>query len=192
MDYVVDFSNQKVIICGLQGSGKTTLAKKMVMNKRAMVYTPHLDEWEDMPNNIILYKHKNFYSDIEDFLRLAKKLGKEHKIDGIVIDEFDMIFKSNYDVNKIDIMNDIVLNHRHYNIFLIGITRRPQDIPAKIFESSKYIISFALQSPNAIKKFNEIYPGMGEMIKNLDFYKREFVLKEIAKEPLKFSSYELG
>jgi len=191
MEYVMDFSNQKVVICGLQGSGKTTLAKKLVMNKRTLVYTPHLDEWEDMPDNIILYKWRNFYTDVEEFLKIAKKLGLKREIDGVVIDEFDMLFKSNWDINKIEILNDITINHRHYNLFVIGITRRPQDVPSKIFESSKYIISFALQSPNAIRKFNEIYTKMGDMIKKLDYYKHEFLIKEIAKEPIKISSYEI-
>jgi GTPase SAR1 family protein len=136
---MIDFKDQKVVICGLQGSGKTYLSKKLVKNKKVLVFSPHKHDWTD--TQVFYYKCKNYnYDDLEIFLKFAEKLAKKNQIEGIVIDEADMYFRSNYDLKQN--LNNWVLNHRHIGAFMILITRRPQDIPTKIFESSKFIISF--------------------------------------------------
>jgi len=98
-----------------------------------------------------------------------------------------MIFRSNFDISQS--FNDIVINHRHYNLFVIMITRRPQDIPTKIFESSKYIITFSLQGANTITKFNNIYKGFGDKILQLKYDKHEFLIKEIGKPPILITNF---
>ncbi len=184
----LDFKGAKVIICGLQGSGKTTLARELVKKKRALIYTPHVHEWLDLPDNIIVFKDHKFGAHVDQFIRKAKRLGQRGIIEGVVFDEFDMLFRSNHDIKEA--MNDVVINHRHYNLFMVGITRRPQDIPTKVFESSKYIISFALQGGNVRKKFNDLHEGLGDLIKSLSYKDHEFVIKEIGEEPVVIRGYK--
>jgi len=80
---------------------------------------------------------------------------------------------------------DVFANHRHYDMCIIMITRRPQDIPAKVFESSKYIVCFSLQGENVRKKFNGLYKGMGDQLLTLQYDSYEYVLKEIGLPPKK-------
>ena len=181
----IDFSNQKVVICGLQGSGKTFLSKKLVQNKKVLVFSPHKHDWID--TNVFFYSTLKYdYENLEIFLSYAEKLAKKKQIEGVLIDEADMYFRSNYDIKEN--LNNWVLNHRHIGGFMILITRRPQDIPTKIFESSKYLLVFSLQGQNVISKFNNMWDKWGDEINKLNYESREYFLKEIGKTPIKISS----
>lgn len=183
----VDLRKQKTTICGLQGSGKTYLAKHLIRKKdlKVLVYSPHKHDFKGESDNFIYYKYDSFKDDIEQFLKYGKKLCQKDQIDGVLIDEMDMVFKNIHDIKAGS--TDVFVNHRHYNMTLIGITRRPQDIPAYYFESGGNVISFALQGSNVRKKFEKVYKGMGKMVCRDLTYKREspnpFVVKEIGKKP---------
>ena len=181
---MLNIDNQKCAILGLQGSGKTYFAKQIVKenNYTVLVYSPHIHDFKDEPDNFIFYKYKDFYADFERFVEHVIELGKKKEIDGVLIDEFDMLFKSNYDMKRN--FTDLVTSHRHYNLFIIGISRRGQDIPTKFLESCKYVVSFALQGGNVRKKFNDLRDGFGEAILNLDYDKHEYAICEIGR-PIK-------
>jgi hypothetical protein len=202
---MLKIDNQKCVIFGLQGSGKTYFGKRVVRdnNYTVLVYSPHKHDFTMEGNNFIFYNASDFYGAFERFVELAIKLGKLKKIHGVLIDEFDMLFSTNFDIKKA--FNDLTLNHRHYNLFILGMSRRPQDIPTKFCESSKYTVSFALQGDNVRKKFNNIYSGMGDMIvgiskfnpitqtseiimPGLSFENHEYIVKEIGKPPVKYTS----
>ena len=177
--------NHKLFVFGLQGSGKTYFSREVVKanNYTVLVWGAHKHDFEGEPDNFILYNEPHTKENFEEFIRLAKEMCKKKVIDGVFIDEFDMLFKSNFDIG--DNFNDIVLNHRHYNMFLIGISRRPQDVPAKIRESARHTVCFALDSPNAKKVFNDLYKGMGDQIGQLQYEKHECLYKTIGKTPEK-------
>jgi hypothetical protein len=188
-----NIKNQKITICGLQGSGKTHYSKDLIKkhNYNVLVFSPHKHDFKNEPDNFLYYSpdkplsqysSKALIEEFDTFLNYAVKLSKDNLIDGVLIDEFDMLFRSNYDISGR--FNDVIINHRHYNLFLIGITRRPQDIPAKYFEQCFYVISFAIQGDNNIRKFNNLQNGLGDKIKNLDYEKREFTIKQTGKPPL--------
>lgn len=181
---MLKIDNQKCAILGLQGSGKTYFAKQIVKenNYNVLVYSPHIDDFKDEPDNFIFYKYKDFYNDFERFIEHVIELGKKKEINGVLIDEFDMLFKGNADMKRM--FTDLIVNHRHYNLFVIGISRRGQDIPAKFLESCKYVISFALQGGNVRKKFNDLKDGFGDSILSLDYDRHEYIINELGK-PLK-------
>jgi len=181
----MEIKPHKLIICGLQGSGKTYKARELIKNYKTLIISPHKHDFKDFENDKTkYYMYCDNGKDLETILEKVNKLLKTKKwyIDGILIDEADMFFSSNYDVKPN--LNDFIINHRHKNVFLILITRRPQDIPSKIFESSKYIIIFSLQGANIQKKFNDMYKGLGDMILQLNYEKHEHILKEIGKSPI--------
>ena len=182
---MIDPRNHKISICGLQGSGKTYFSKEMVKrnNMRVLVYSPHWKDFEHEPEKNFLF-YSPFSVDpkqVEKFLDYAMRLCKEGHIDGVFMDEFDMVYQSNFMIGTT--ATDIFSNHRHYNMSIIMITRRPQDIPAKVFESSKHIICFPLQGQNVQKKFNGLYKGMGDEILNLEYETWKYIHKEIGQPP---------
>ncbi len=176
----------KVSICGLQGSGKTYHAVQMVIknNMKVLVYTPHKHDFEKLPDNFYMYDNFSTRAeDIEKFLAYAKELCLKGVIDGVFMDEFDMYYKNNFEVG--DVATDVFANHRHYKMCIIMITRRPQDIPTVVFESSKFIVAYTLQGENARKKFNGLYKGMGDQITELEYESWTYMFKEIGKPPVK-------
>jgi hypothetical protein len=183
---MIDIRGSKIAICGLQGSGKTFYAIQEVIrnNYKVLVFSPHWHDFETLPNNFYFYEgFSTAPAEIEKFFIYAKKLCQQGIIDGVFMDEFDMYFQNVFEIGQT--ATDVFANHRHYNMFMIMITRRPQDIPAKVFESCKFIIAFSLQGENARNKFNGTYKGLGDSILALDYSKYEYYQKEIGKPPVK-------
>lgn len=185
-----EIQGQKMIVLGIQGSGKTYYAKEMIKAQKykTLIYAPHKADYTDMPKNCQVIRWRNFIKDFEPFCELAIKLAKMGEIDGIYVDELDMLVRNNYDIGQH--FNDIILNHRHYpegkGMFFVGVTRRPQDVPAKIFESTAYIVAFAIEAPNAKNKLNQIRAGFGDKIAYLNKKRHEHYVKEIGKDPVKY------
>ena len=174
---------KKITVLGIQGSGKTYLAKYISQSYKSFVYSPHYKEWDD--TKVYAYaidSVKQFITDFPSMCAKIKELALSGKINMFIIDEADLLFKSNYDIN--DALNDLVLSHRHYGLALMFITRRPQDIPTKIMETCHFIFAFALEGDNAIKKLNNIRSGFGESVKTLKDNEFKFYIKEIGKEPI--------
>lgn len=180
-----DPRDKKVMVLGLQGSGKTYLSRELVKRNglRVLVYTPHLHDFRDEPDEHFLV-YQPFAVDNERFFRQAKALAQRGEIDGVLIDEFELVFKNVHELGPAAM--DVMANHRHYGMMLIGISRRAQDIPAYIFESSAYVVSFALQAPNAKRKLNELSDGFGDLVSKLDYESREFYVKAIGRAPQRF------
>jgi len=182
---IPDIKDKKCVVCGLQGGGKTFYAKEVIRrnNYKVLVYSPHYYEFESENDNFVYFQ--GFPANFQNFFYYAKELARKGYIDGVFIDEFDVVFRNNFDINQQ--IQDIFANHRHYGMFLLGITRRPQDIPSVFMESSAYIISFALQGENVRRKFNGIFKGFGDMvIDNLSYDNYEYAIKQIAMPPKKY------
>lgn len=184
---IVDLRKHKTCIFGIQGSGKTEFIKKAYQQFKApIVFVVNKnDDWHTL-KNIYVYQAENRLNvkeEFEFFISQSRKWALENKIDAIIIDEADLFFNSNWDI-KPELL-DLVLNHRHIGsgIALIFLTRRPQDIPTKIVESSKYLIIFKLEGYNAIQRFKEIDERIPPLIEKISFQKHNFVVKQIGEEP---------
>lgn len=179
---VIDPRAAKALICGLQGSGKTEYAKHIIKHHglRVLVFSPHYDDFAREPDNF--YYYDGFAPEkIERFLAQAKALCKKGIIDGVLIDEFDMIFRSAFEIGPV--ATDIIANHRHYNMCVVAITRRPQDVPAYFVESCKFVVCFALQGDNARRKFNSLYSGFGDAVTTMEYTDHRFFVKEVGRVP---------
>lgn len=175
--------DKKIAVLGIQGSGKTEWVKNIAKNFKTIVYTPHLSEWKK--TKVHLAQYNSFLGDLERFIAGIKN----SKYNVIVIDEFDLVCSKGY-ILKYH-MNDLTINHRHYKKALILVSRRPQDIPPKIFETCHYIVAFTLEGFNAIKRLNEIRTGFGDMVKSIPFGSYQYALKEVGKEPVVCDAVEL-
>jgi hypothetical protein len=188
---MVDFRKHKTCIFGIQGSGKTYFAQNICQQfKRPIVLVLNdddLKDWMKVPRLYVYKINKRLDSREEfksKFMPLVYKNAQKGKIDAVFIDEADMFFNNNYDLSPE--INDLVMNHRHIGdgVALILMTRRPQDIPTKIVETSKHLVIFKLEGANAIRRFGEIHPEIPDLVKDLNYEKHNFIYKSIGKRPV--------
>lgn len=181
-----DLIGKKIAIIGLTGTGKTTLAKYISRKFATLVYTPHIarvgeeikTEWDD--EDVMVFLWEDFYNDFSLACKFVKEKALERKLEMFVIDEFDLLYRNNFEVSKEFL--DLSINHRHYNnLSIVGITRRPQNIPTTFFEECHILFIFTTEAPNVVQKLNNIYPKLGDMARNLK--KHEFIVKIAGKEP---------
>lgn len=177
-----DIKPHKAIVIGLQGSGKTYFSNMLIDRRayRVFVYTHNAIEFEKMNDNFLIADAKKWT--IEQFSETAIQLAKEGAIDGVFFPEFDFNVSNNFEITPH--LNDMMITHRHYDMFVLINTRRPQDIPAKIFESSKYVVCFSMDGENAKKKLNGYFKGLGDDVANLKYGSWEAYIKEIGELPV--------
>lgn len=164
-----DFETKRVLICGIQGSGKTTLTR-WIMRKyfpyQALVYSPYPDEWKDEP--VYFAQSKDFINGFPFWVSHFMKL----KLKTLVVDDADLLFKTHFDTCLP--LRQLIISHRHLtpprSIFLI--TRRPQDLPTRIYSLCDVLILFHLDAPQAVNLFNSWCSGLGDemaQLQNHDF-----------------------
>ncbi len=184
------FDNKKTIIAGIQGSGKTYLAKEILKNYKAMVLTLNKDDisnYFNNKNNLLIVDDKELIKNFEYWLIKAKEASKKKIINCIFIDDADVFFKNHMDTNPT--LRDIWANHRHYGLTLIMVSHRLQDIPARLYGQVENFILFTIESPHTKELLNKYYLNLGELVSKLPFKSWKFILKTIGKPPhiLKFS-----
>lgn len=196
MTPTIDYFPHKTCVYGLQGSGKTFFVQNAIVPtfKKPMVFEVNKgDDWNKLkriyvyqttsqPHNI-----EGLKKEFEKWLKFCLQLAEEGKIDAIIIDEADLFLKNLYDIPPT--LYYLLNNHRHVNndkgVALVFITRRPQDIPSVISETSKWTIAFQLEGKNAIQRLNDIRPEFGNMVANLPPH--YYLVKKIAEDPVQCS-----
>jgi DNA helicase HerA-like ATPase len=182
-DKMLDIENRKILICGIQGSGKTYFANSLTKSfgVHAFVYAIHPEDFKDSP--ALVYSGNGLKENLNKICGYVKEMAVKEKVNMFIIDEADLFFTSNFDLASMPILHDLILNHRHYGLTLIFATRRPQDIPTKIVESCHHIIIFKLEGENAIKKFKEIDAEILPLMENLKYLDYRFIIKSIGDKP---------
>jgi len=181
---IPNLESRKFGIYGIQGSGKSYFAKNHVVNKlfpgRALVITSLGYEWQDAGTKCFFIQPK-FVQELDEIAAKAKQKAIQGKLKLLLIDEADEWFRTNFDVTPN--LRDLVLKHRHYGLALGFITRRPQDIPAFIVESCHAHFLFKMEGVHALKRFEDMHPSMTELMQQLDYEKKNFIVKELGKNP---------
>lgn len=183
----INLKNVKTCVFGIQGSGKTYLVNHKLINsfKHPLLYRVHSDY--DKIKGIILYKPKSFdIKDLDDFCLKVKQLAIKKKIDCFILEEADMFIRSTLGIPNH--LRDLILNHRHYNLALIFVSRRPQSIPTEVVESCENIFVFKIEGENVDKKFRAIHPHFKELLPKLDKNKHNFLLKTLGDSPKLYSA----
>ena len=177
---MINLKNKKFAIFGIQGSGKTVLAKHLLKSfNKPIVYEIHPD-FRD--TKAMIYKPKDLLlPTLNEFCAKIKQLAIKGKCDLFIIDEADYFFRSNFDI-PLNLL-DLILNHRHYNLALCFISRRPQDIPTKVYESCYATFIFKLEGVNALDKLAQININMRGLIDKVDYSRYNFIVKELGKDP---------
>jgi len=176
----LNLTNKKIIIAGIQGTGKTYLVKYLSRFFNAVVYSPYYDEWKD--EDVVYIKAKDFVSEFPSWCSKVKALALKKKVNLFIIDDADLLFKHHFDVSKE--FRDLHIGHRHYGLAIAYVTRRIQDIPTKIYGSCEFLALFSIESPQAIDLLNRFHEGLGDRVKAIPYGSYQFLLKEIGKEPI--------
>lgn len=181
-------SNKKICVVGLPEQGKTYLVALIAGLFKCLVYTSHFNKedrdyetWDNLENAYVIIP-KDFISEFTLWCGAAKRMAKTNTINCFIIDDADLLFKSHFDTNRQ--FQSLIINCAHYGLTLIFVSRRPQDLPTKVFEQSEIICAFPIEGTNVIKKFNVIHEGFGDMVKNLTYDSHDFVLKIIGQAPI--------
>lgn len=179
----VDFKNQKICVFGIQGSGKTVFVKNLIRAFHyPLVYAVHLEDFEK--SKAMVYHVKNYSLEhLNNFCKQVKQLAIKKECDLFIIDEADMFFRTNFELP--DGIMDLILNHRHYGLTLCFVSRRPQDIPTRITESTYWTVVYKLEGRNALERLRQIDEDLSKLVEQLDYRKYEYVIKEIGKPPVK-------
>ena len=175
--------NRRILIFGLNGTGKTYLAKKLSDYFRAFVITLNPDEWKEKD---VVVGECRIVDDFKFWLDalLNKSIIQKLNLNCVILDDFDTYFDSHFE--SLPSFQNLIFRNRHIHkgVTIIAITRRPQNIPAKYYEVFDILVAFANTSPNVFKKLNEIKEGLGDLVRNLTIESHKFVWYEAGKEPI--------
>lgn len=193
----INLHNVKVLITGIQKSGKTTLAKQLTNQFKKPVWILYnLDDLKDMPKHVkIILMKDGTIEELEGVLESLIELARQNKIDSVFIDEFDLFYKKTIDLPRHS--NNLIINHRHFGkgISVFAITRRPQDIPTKFVESCEHLFVFAQpNSDNIENKFSSIDRELPELMKHCNVENHKYIHKRLGFAPtlMKAIKYNSG
>ena len=173
--------SKRITIVGLQGSGKTQLAKKMIRdkvrkNKKVLVFDILGEYVKDKSlGNIDVFIPQDR---IEPLLEIDTVL-KNYVVEPYIYDKkknYSLIVfdeASRYFINKLKLpsnmgfINDMA---RHIELDIICIARRFTQLNTDIVELSHYLYIFNQAGINDIKRLNELSIGLGDTVLTLNKY----------------------
>ena len=180
----------RVTIIGLQGSGKTYLAKRVFLDKekRHLVIDPN-DEYEGYTRYVP--KYTDDYDKLTEEMKIAikkmvlpntwsieqlEKTGKEKKdrLKLLVIDEADLMLPARHNINAA--IRNLIVKSRHLRLDIVFISRRPTDLNAYVMDVSDYLVVFKQVGYNALRTLRALKLDSDKAIKELDYEKHEFLL----------------
>ena len=191
----------RLTVIGLQGSGKTYLVKKAILDKEAQHlvidpndeydgytrYVPRFtDDYEKLTSEIKLVVKKlvlpNCWS-LEQMEKSGKDKPKRLKL--LVIDEADLIAPARTNINSA--LRNLIVKSRHLRLDIVFISRRPTDLNAYIMDTSDKLVVFKQVGYNALKTLRALKLDSDKAIKQLDYAKHEFLLFDVDREYKKYT-----
>ena len=191
----------RLTVIGLQGSGKTYLVKKAILDKEQQHlvidpndeydgytrYVPRFtDDYEKLTQEIKLVIKKlvlpNCWS-LEQMEKSGKDKPKRLKL--LVIDEADLVAPARRNLNSM--LRNLIVKSRHLRLDIVFISRRPTDLNAYIMDTSDKLVVFKQVGYNALKTLRALKLDSDKVIKQLDYAKHEFLLFDIDREYRKYT-----
>jgi len=179
------FKEKRIILIGMQGSGKTTIAKKIIRAfKNPLVYGVYSEEWEKEPNKIKMTIPKSFSAEaFNEFSEgLIQEQIKNKTYDALFVDDADLFFTNN--LNNFESTNRLFISMRQLGLSLVLASKRPQNLSTKTYENADLIFNFAVEGVNVKKYLENLHEKMKILLPKLSREKHNFILKEIGKEPV--------
>jgi len=192
---MIDLKNVKTCIMGIQGSGKSVLGKSFTKEfKQPFYLVVNLDDIDEIDSkcNKVLMKNRNT-AELEQICKECIELSKKGFCDAVFIDEADMLIpKSIEKLQQYPAMYDLFVNHRHYEIAVFFMTRRPQDLNPLVVESCEHKFVFALEtSDNIVRKMKSIDYRIPEMMSTITKQSHCFIHKRLGETPTLMEAIKL-
>jgi len=180
----------RITIIGLQGSGKTYLAKKAFLDREPnhLVIDPndeyagytryvpkYADDYEKLVEEIKIAVRKLVLPNTWSLEQLEKKgKDKPDRLKLLVIDEADLILPAKHNINAA--IRNLIVKSRHLRLDIIFISRRPTDLNAYVMDVSDFLIVYKQVGYNALKTLRALKLDSDKAIKELDYENHEFLL----------------
>ena len=161
-----------ITIAGATGTGKSTIAKKIVNTSKHCLVFDRQNEYEGIPyyNGTILPRMR-FFGDFTEFTEIAKGL----KGYTIVAEEATGIFSGRASKS----FNDILLSKRHTNNTFILIFHSIHRIPMNLYEFTDVFIMHKTNDiiDNVRKRYPNIYKSFVEVnnSQNKDYHYKKII-----------------
>ena len=152
------------MIFGLQGSGKTILAKHILRQAKShLVYDP-LDEYSAFTR----YVPQDRYS-VPELDMFIMRLGLRTKPRLLVIDEANKYVRPKPAPlpKGVAELNDF---SRHHDIAWLAVCRRPTQFHSDVTELAHYVFAFRLPGRNDRRFFDDMGAGLGSVVATLKPY----------------------
>ncbi len=169
-----DISNKRFVILGLQGSGKTVLARFFLKAiKNSIVYDVH---HEYAGFNRYLAEHRQVdrrakndpgIIELNTFVKIVVQDSGNIRL--FILDEANRFCPNKYPLpSSIITLND---DNRHDRIAFGTVARRAAQLHTDLVELAHYMFIFRLAGKNDIQYLEDVALGLGETVKGLkDFH----------------------
>lgn len=181
----------RIVVLGLQGSGKTYLTKEVLIPEYGdayIVFDPN-NEYAGyrryvprfvaddglLKDELKLFLKKLVYPNCQTLEDIeAGKKEKKKRLRAVVFDEADLIAPSRANIPAA--LRDLVVRSRHLQIDVIFISRRPTDLSAYLMDTADYLLVFKQVGYNALKTMRALKIESDDAIKGLDYENHEFLV----------------
>ncbi len=191
-----DITNKRFVIFGLQGSGKTELAKQYLRSfpvNQYVVYDVH-HEYNGFTRYLAANRQVDRRNDKDPGIAeldgiVDQVVIKSGKVRLFVLDEANRFCPNHYPLPaSILVLND---DQRHDKIAVGFVARRPVQLHTDLVELAHFIFVFRLAGRNDYKFLEDTAEGLGEAVRALKDY--EFCVvgpdrRFTVHEPLKIDS----
>ena len=181
----------KICVLGLQGSGKTYLAKQFFLNRQShhliidpmdeyigyTRYVPHpkmMDDYDSLSQEIKMVHKKLIFPNVLTIEQQAKGKVKPDRLRLVVYDEADMYAPAQRFLNAA--IRRTYVACRHMQLDLIALSRRPTDLNTYIMDTADYLLVFKISGANALKTIRNMNAECIDAVKGLSYDEHEFVL----------------
>lgn len=182
---MIELTNKRFCIFGLQGSGKTTLAKYILRQFGDSGWVIDvLDEYAGFNRYVMQDRDITGRDELNAAIQF---IISKYNPRLLVIDEANRYCPPKRPLPEmVSHLNDF---HRHMGLAIGFISRRPTQLHTDLVELAHYLFIFRLVGKNDQVYLDNLYPGLSEAVLNLPqhsfvFFNRETMELKVMKVPL--------
>lgn len=166
---IPDLTDKRFVILGLQGTGKTYMAKYLLEQHPASIVYDVLHEYLGYNRYIVKYRQYGNEAINELNMLVSKVVIGSKKIKLFILDEANRFCpaKPHPLPDSILELNDF---QRHYGISFGAICRRPTQLHTDLVELAHYLFIFQLKGKNDLLYLDGIAGGLGDKVLALPEY----------------------